>query len=158
MKRRSIVVTVVVLTVVVVASWARQQMAVESRDQAVTEDDFRILQRADSLLKEVSVAMTIARVLTTRRPARGVCSVRCRKRIERFSASTSIGTSHCRRCDSPFRMPPAIDRPRWLSVPYGNSVCLIGSWTLTIFPKHGLKMLSRCYGSRPNVSEHGYTD
>jgi len=31
----------------------------------------------------------------------------------------------------------------------------IGSWTLTIFPKHGLRMLSRCYGSRPNVSEHG---
>ena len=55
MKRRLILVTVVVLTVVVVASWARQQMAVESRDQAVTEDDLRILQRADSLLKDVSV-------------------------------------------------------------------------------------------------------
>src|SRR3954464_7234421 len=35
--------------------------------------------------------MTIARVPTTRRPASGVCSVRCRKRIERFSESTSIG-------------------------------------------------------------------
>jgi len=55
MKRRLILVTVVVLTVVVVASWARQQMAVESRDQAVTENDLRILQRADSLLKDVSV-------------------------------------------------------------------------------------------------------
>src|SRR4051794_14326046 len=33
MKRRLILVTVVVLTVVVVAIWARQQMAVESRDQ-----------------------------------------------------------------------------------------------------------------------------
>src|SRR3954467_14336878 len=58
--------------------------------------------------------MTIARVLTTRPPASGVCSVRCRKRIERFSASTSIGTSHYRRCDLPSRMPPAIDRRRWL--------------------------------------------
>src|SRR4051812_11583724 len=55
MKRRLILVTVVVLTVVVVASWARQQMGVESRDQPVTEDDLRILQRADSLLKDVSV-------------------------------------------------------------------------------------------------------
>src|SRR3954452_18854533 len=54
MKRRVILVTGV-LTIVVVASWARQQMAVESRDQAVTEDDLRILQRADSLLKDVSV-------------------------------------------------------------------------------------------------------
>jgi hypothetical protein len=54
MKRRLILVTVV-LTVVVVASWARQQMTVESRDQAVTEDDLRILRRADSLLKDVSV-------------------------------------------------------------------------------------------------------
>src|SRR5215207_7081637 len=55
MKRRLILVLVVVLTVVVVAGWARQQMAAESRDQAVTEDDLRILQRADSLLKDVSV-------------------------------------------------------------------------------------------------------
>src|SRR3954468_8743412 len=54
MKRRLILVTVVVLAVVVVASWARQQRTVESRDQAVTEDDLRILQRADSLLKDVS--------------------------------------------------------------------------------------------------------
>jgi len=55
MKRRLFLVTVLVLTVVVVASWARQQMAVESRDQAVTEDDLRILQRADLLLKDASV-------------------------------------------------------------------------------------------------------
>ena len=55
MKRRLILVTVVLLTVVVVASWARQRMTVESRDQAVTDDDLRILQRADSLLKDASV-------------------------------------------------------------------------------------------------------
>jgi hypothetical protein len=55
MKRCLILVTVVVLTVVVVASLPRRQLAVESRDQPVTEDDLRILQRADSLLKDVSV-------------------------------------------------------------------------------------------------------
>ena len=55
MKRRLILVTVVLLTVVVVASWARPQMTVESRDQAVTDDDLHILQRADSLLKDASV-------------------------------------------------------------------------------------------------------
>ena len=55
MKRRLILVTFAVLTFVVVGGWVRQRMAIESRDQAVTENDLRILHRADALLKDVSV-------------------------------------------------------------------------------------------------------
>jgi len=38
-----------------VGGWVRQQMAIESRDQAVTAKDLRILQKADALLKDASV-------------------------------------------------------------------------------------------------------
>lgn len=55
MRRRLTLVTVAVLTVVVVGGWVRQQMAIESRDQAVTENDLRILHKADALLKDASV-------------------------------------------------------------------------------------------------------
>ena len=55
MRRRVTLVTVAVLTVLVVGGLVRQQMGVESRDQAVTEEDLRILQKADALLKDVSV-------------------------------------------------------------------------------------------------------
>lgn len=55
MKRRLTLLTVALLTVVVVGGWMRQQMAIESRDQPVTEEDLRILQRADVLLGDASV-------------------------------------------------------------------------------------------------------
>jgi hypothetical protein len=55
MKRRLLLVTIAILTIVVVGGWVRQQMAVESRDQTVTEEDLRILQKADALLKDASV-------------------------------------------------------------------------------------------------------
>ena len=54
MKRRSIVWTLALLTAVV-GIWARQQMAIESRDQPATADDLRILRRADALLGDASV-------------------------------------------------------------------------------------------------------
>ncbi len=55
MKRRSIVWTLALLTAAVVGIWARQQMAIESRDQPATSDDLRILRRADALLGDASV-------------------------------------------------------------------------------------------------------
>ena len=55
MKRRSIVWTLALLTAAVVGMWARQQMAIESRDQPATADDLRILRRADALLGDASV-------------------------------------------------------------------------------------------------------
>ena len=55
MKRRSIVLTLALLTAAVVGMWARQQMAIESRDQPATADDLRILRRADALLGNASV-------------------------------------------------------------------------------------------------------
>ena len=55
MKRRSIVLTLALLTAAVVGVWARQQMAIESRDQPATADDLRILRRADTLLGDASV-------------------------------------------------------------------------------------------------------
>ncbi len=55
MKRRSIVWTLALLTAAVVGVWARQQMAIESRDQPATADDLRILRRADALLGDASV-------------------------------------------------------------------------------------------------------
>ncbi len=55
MKRRSIVWTLALLTVAVVGIWARQQMAIESRDEPATSDDLRILRRADALLRDASV-------------------------------------------------------------------------------------------------------
>ena len=55
MKRRSIVWTLALLTAAVVGIWARQQMAIESRDQPATADDLRILRRADALLGDASV-------------------------------------------------------------------------------------------------------
>src|SRR4051794_14660939 len=55
MKRRSIVWTLALLTAAVVGIWARQQMAIESRDQPATADDLRILRRADALLEDASV-------------------------------------------------------------------------------------------------------
>src|SRR6185503_8315293 len=55
MKRRSIVVALALLTAAVVGVWARQQMAIESRDQPATADDLRILGRADALLGDASV-------------------------------------------------------------------------------------------------------
>ncbi len=50
-----ILVAVAVLAVVVVGGRVRQQLATESRDQAVTANDLRILQQADALLKDASV-------------------------------------------------------------------------------------------------------
>jgi hypothetical protein len=55
MKRRSIVLTLALLTAAAVGLWARQQFAIESRDQPVTADDLRILRRADALLGDASV-------------------------------------------------------------------------------------------------------
>ncbi len=55
-RRRSTALTLTLLTaVVIVGLWARQQMAVESRDQPATEVDLHILQRADGLLAGPSV-------------------------------------------------------------------------------------------------------
>ena len=51
MKRRSIVWTLALLTAAVVGILARQQMAIESRDQPATADDLRILRRADAFLE-----------------------------------------------------------------------------------------------------------
>jgi hypothetical protein len=55
MKRRWVLLAVTVLIVAGVGRRVRQQMAVESRDQPVTEEDLRILQRADALLGDASV-------------------------------------------------------------------------------------------------------
>ena len=55
MKRRSIVLTLALLTAAVVGVWARQQMAIEPRDQPATADDLRILRRTDALLGDASV-------------------------------------------------------------------------------------------------------
>ena len=55
MKRRSIVWTLALLTAAVVGIWARQQMAIESRDQPATGVYLRILRRADALLGDASV-------------------------------------------------------------------------------------------------------
>ena len=55
MKRRSIVWTLALLTAAVVGVWARQQMAIEPRDQPATADDLRILRRTDALLGDASV-------------------------------------------------------------------------------------------------------
>jgi len=55
MKRRSIVLTLALLTAAAVGLWARQQFAIESRDQPATADDLRILRRADALLGDASV-------------------------------------------------------------------------------------------------------
>ena len=42
----------VVVGVIIIGGWIRQQLRVESREQPVTEADLRILQRADALLKD----------------------------------------------------------------------------------------------------------
>jgi len=55
MKRPWIVLTLALLTAAVVGIWARQQTAIESRDQPATADDLRIVQRADALLGDASV-------------------------------------------------------------------------------------------------------
>ena len=55
MQRRSILGTLALLTAAVVGMWARQPMAIESRDQPATPDDLRILRRADALLGDASV-------------------------------------------------------------------------------------------------------
>jgi hypothetical protein len=55
MKRRSIVLTLALLTAAAVGLCARQQFAIESRDQPATADDLRILRRADALLGDASV-------------------------------------------------------------------------------------------------------
>jgi hypothetical protein len=55
MKRRSIILTLALLMAAVVGLLARQQMAIESRDQPATADDLRILRRADALLGDASV-------------------------------------------------------------------------------------------------------
>ena len=55
MKRRSIVLTLALLTAAAVGLWARQRFAIESRDQPATADDLRILRRADALLGDASV-------------------------------------------------------------------------------------------------------
>jgi len=55
MKRRLILLTVAALILVVVGGWVRQQMVIESREQPVTEDDLRILRRADALLRDASL-------------------------------------------------------------------------------------------------------
>ena len=157
MKRRLILVTVVVLTVVVVASWARQQMAVESRDQAVTEDDLRILQRADSLLKDVSVWNRHDDRACADDEAAGKWSLFCALQKADREILGEYQHRNVALQEVRFAIQDATrDRQTEMVIrALRNSVCLIGSWTLTIFPKHGLRMLSRCYGSRPNVSEHG---
>jgi hypothetical protein len=55
MKRRSIVLALALLAAAAVGLWARQQFAIESRNQPVTADDLRILRRADALLGDASV-------------------------------------------------------------------------------------------------------
>jgi len=55
MKRRSIVLALALLTAAAVGLWARQQFAMESRDQPATADDLRILRRADALLGDAAV-------------------------------------------------------------------------------------------------------
>ena len=55
MKRPWIVLTLVLLTAAVVGILARQQTAIESRDQPATADDLRILQRAGALRGDASV-------------------------------------------------------------------------------------------------------
>ena len=54
MKRRSIVLALALLTAAAVGLWARQQFAIESRNQPATADDLRILRRADALLGDAS--------------------------------------------------------------------------------------------------------
>jgi len=49
------VAVVTVVTVVIVGGRVRRQIPIESRDQAVTANDLRILQKADALLKDASV-------------------------------------------------------------------------------------------------------
>ena len=55
MKRRLILLTVAVSIIVGVSAWVRGQLAVEARDQPVTEADLQILQRAEALLKNPSM-------------------------------------------------------------------------------------------------------
>jgi len=47
-----VLVPAVVVGVIIIGGWIRQQLRVESREQPVTEADLRILQRADALLKD----------------------------------------------------------------------------------------------------------
>lgn len=47
-----VLVPAVVVGVIIIGGWIRQQLRVESREQRVTEADLRILQRADALLKD----------------------------------------------------------------------------------------------------------
>ena len=47
-----VLVPAVVVGVIFIGGWIRQQLRVESREQPVTEADLRILQRADALLKD----------------------------------------------------------------------------------------------------------
>ena len=54
MKKRVFLLLLVVLVVIGVGTWVRGQLAVEARDQPVTEADLRILQRAAVLLKDPS--------------------------------------------------------------------------------------------------------
>jgi hypothetical protein len=51
-KRRLIRLTVGLAILVGVSAWVRGQLAVEARDQPVTEADLRILKRADELLSD----------------------------------------------------------------------------------------------------------
>jgi hypothetical protein len=50
--RRFVLVPAVVVGVIIIGGWIRQQLRVESREQPVTEADLRILQRADALLTD----------------------------------------------------------------------------------------------------------
>ena len=47
-----VLVPAVVVGVIIIGGWIRQQLRVESREQSVTDADLRILQRADALLKD----------------------------------------------------------------------------------------------------------
>ena len=54
MKRRLILLTVAISIIIGVSAGVRWRLAVEARDQPVTEADLQILQRAEALLKDPS--------------------------------------------------------------------------------------------------------
>jgi len=47
-----VLVSAVVVGIMIIGAWIRQQLRVESREQPVTKADLRILQRADALLQD----------------------------------------------------------------------------------------------------------
>ena len=156
MKRRLILLTVAVSIIVGVSAWVRGQLAVEARDQPVTEADLHILQRAEVLLKDPSMWNRHDDRVCDDDEALGKRSLFCalQKADTEVLGSYAHRNVALKRFGSRFRISLAVDKPRRSCALCGISACPTGSWTSTICRKRGSKTFTTCCELPANVSLH----